>query len=97
MNASGPSQKALVQVWAALLVLLLLTWLLARINLGAWNSFAAMSIAAVKVLLVVSVFMHLRYSVRLVWIFAAAGLFWLLIMISLTLSDYLTRVPVHFL
>ncbi len=34
---------------------------------------------------------HVRYSSRLTWLFVAAGFIWLLIMIDLTLSDYLTR------
>ncbi|MCG3163759.1 MAG: hypothetical protein JMDDDDMK_05210 [Acidobacteria bacterium] len=35
--------------------------------------------------------MHLRYSRRLTQIVVAAGLFWLSIMIALTMSDFLTR------
>jgi cytochrome c oxidase subunit IV len=44
-----------------------------------------------KMLLVLLYFMHVRYSSRLTWIFVAAGFIWLLIMVDLTLSDYLTR------
>jgi cytochrome c oxidase subunit IV len=91
MNIRGPSPKNLFQVWAVLLGLLFFTWLVARFNLGMWNTVAAMSIAVVKMLLVVLIFMHVRYSARLVWVFAAAGLFWLFIMVSLMMSDYLTR------
>ena len=36
-------------------------------------------------------FMHVRHSSRLTWVFASAGLFWLLILLSLTISDVLTR------
>ena len=42
-------------------------------------------------LLVILIFMHVRYSTRLTWLFVAAGFIWLLIMIDLTMSDYLTR------
>jgi cytochrome c oxidase subunit 4 len=42
-------------------------------------------------LLVILYFMHVRYSERWLWIFVAAGFIWLLIMIDLTLGDYLTR------
>ena len=52
---------------------------------------AALTIAVVKMLLVILFFMHVRYSSRLTWIFVAAGFIWLLIMLDLTLSDYLTR------
>ena len=91
MSAKTPSVKLLIFVWAALLVLLFVTWGVAELDLGRWGIVAAMSIAVVKMLLVVLVFMHLRYSSSLTWIFAMAGLFWFFIMISLTMSDYLTR------
>jgi len=55
------------------------------------NIVAALTIAVVKMLLVILFFMHVRYSSRLTWIFVAAGFIWLLIMLDLTLSDYLTR------
>ena len=71
--------------------LLLLTWGVAQINLGKWNAFAALTIAVIKMLLVILIFMHVRYSSRVTWLFAAAGFIWLLIMIDLTLSDFLTR------
>ena len=35
--------------------------------------------------------MHVLYSGRLTWIMLGAGLFWLAILMSLTLADYLTR------
>ncbi len=91
MNAQGPSQKTLFGVWLALLVLLLLTWGVAKFNLGAWNIVAAMTVAVAKMLLVACIFMHLRYNVRLIWVFAVAGVFWLGIMVTLVMSDYLTR------
>lgn len=91
MTTKAPTIKMLFAVWAALLVLLLLTWGVAELNLGAWSVVVAMTIAVIKMLLVVLIFMHVRYSVPLLRVFAAAGFFWLCIMIALTLSDYLTR------
>lgn len=96
MNAQGPSRKTLFQVWGALLALLLLTWGIANVNLGDWNTPAALGIAVAKMLLVVLIFMQLRYSIRFIWIAAAAGLFWFLIMVTLTMTDYLTRGVLHF-
>src|SRR5438105_3571648 len=83
--------KTYVLIWAVLLALLLLTWGIAQINLGSLNVVAALTIAVTKMLLVILVFMHVRYSTHLTWLFVAAGFIWLLIMIDLTLSDYLTR------
>ena len=91
MNTHGPTRKTFFIVWIALLLLLFLTWGVAEFDLGKWNIIAAMTIAVTKMLLVVLVFMHVRYSTRLTAIFAAAGFFWLFLMMSLTLSDYLTR------
>jgi len=41
--------------------------------------------------LVVLFFMHVRYSTRLTWAVVVGGVFWLGILLALTLSDYLTR------
>jgi cytochrome c oxidase subunit 4 len=90
--SSKPIPKLIyLRVWAGLLALLALTWALAQLDLGKLNAIAALSIAVVKMLLVLLYFMHVRYSTRLTWIFVAAGFIWLLIMVDLTLSDYLTR------
>ncbi|HWC58986.1 MAG TPA: cytochrome C oxidase subunit IV family protein [Verrucomicrobiae bacterium] len=85
------SKKTYLFVWIALLLFLALTWGLAEINLGAFNNVAALSISIAKMSLVVLVFMHGRWEKPLVWIFIVAGVIWLLIMVDLTLSDYLTR------
>jgi cytochrome c oxidase subunit IV len=44
-----------------------------------------------KALLVILYFMHVRYSDEMTWVFAAAGFFWLLILIGGTMDDVLTR------
>lgn len=91
MTAKVIPKKIFIRTWVALLVLLFLTWGLAQVNLGRWNAIAALTIAVLKMLLVLLYFMHVRYSTRLTWIFVAAGFIWLLIMVDLTLSDYFTR------
>lgn len=58
---------------------------------GPLNAVVALTIAVVKATFVVLYFMHVRYSSRLVWLIVGAGLFWLVIMFALTLSDYSTR------
>ena len=77
--------------WFALLVLLCATWLLSRFDLKPFNAAIALGIASAKMMLILLYFMHLRYRRRLIWVFAGAGFVWLLILIELTLSDYLTR------
>ena len=58
---------------------------------GNLNTVVAMLIAACKALLVILFFMHVRYSSRLTWVFVGAGFFWLMILLSLTLADVLSR------
>ena len=91
MSAAHLSKKSYFVVWAALLALLLLTWGLAEFDLGSFNNVAALGISFAKMMLVVLFFMHMRYESKLTWVFAVAGLIWFLIMVDLTLSDYLTR------
>ncbi|HEX9943479.1 MAG TPA: cytochrome C oxidase subunit IV family protein [Thermoanaerobaculia bacterium] len=85
------SRKVYFLVFAALMVLTVVTWLVAQVDLGWANDVVALTIAVTKALLVLLFFMHVRYSTRMTVLTAAAGFFWLGILIFLTLSDYLTR------
>jgi cytochrome c oxidase subunit 4 len=55
------------------------------------NTLVALSIAFFKMACVVLIFMHVRWSSRLIWLMAVAGFFWLAIMFAFTMQDYLTR------
>jgi caa(3)-type oxidase subunit IV len=35
--------------------------------------------------------MHVRWSSRLTWVIAGSGFFWLLILFSITMADYMSR------
>jgi cytochrome c oxidase subunit 4 len=78
-------------IWAALLVLLGVTCSAAYIPLGTLNVVVGLAIAAIKASLVALLFMNLRRSDALIRLAAAAGFFWLFVLFSLTLSDFLTR------
>lgn len=78
-------------VFGALMVFTFLTVVAATINFGAWNDVIAMTIAVTKMMLVLLFFMHVKYSSRLIWVIVAGMFFWLIILLSLTLSDYLSR------
>jgi cytochrome c oxidase subunit 4 len=67
------------------------TWAIAFQDLGIWNPVVALTIAVIKAVLVVLFFMHVRYSSQSIVITVCAGVFWLLILITLSLSDYLSR------
>jgi cytochrome c oxidase subunit 4 len=85
------SPKIYYAIFVALTVLTVVTWSVAKIDLGKMNAVVALTIAVIKATLVVLYFMHVRYSSRLTWVFVGAGFFWLAIMVALTLSDYMTR------
>jgi cytochrome c oxidase subunit IV len=78
-------------VFGALLGLTLLTIGVAFIDLGPLNAIMALTIAVGKATLVLLFFMHVRYSSHLVWVFIGAGVFWVGMLLVLTMSDYLTR------
>ena len=79
-------------VWALLMVLMVLTAALSRVALGAWNTPIALVIATVKALLVILFFMHVKYeNYKITWIAVIGGFFWLLLLLGLTMTDYLTR------
>jgi len=78
-------------VFGALMVLTILTVVAANFNFGPMNDVIAMTIAVSKMLLVLLFFMHVRYSSRLIWVIVASMFFWLIILLTLTLSDYLSR------
>ena len=75
-------------------ILMLCTYLTVQIaffDLGIFNTVAALTIAVFKAVLVVLFFMHVKYSTRLTWAVAVGGIFWLGILLALTMGDYLTR------
>lgn len=78
-------------VFGALMVLTGVTVAIAYVDLGPLNTFVALTIAGFKALLVVLFFMHVRWSSRMTQLFVCAGLFWLALMILITMSDYDTR------
>ena len=87
------SIKTYVSVFASLMVLTALTAFVAFVDFGhgLLNDLVAMTIAVIKALLVLVIFMHLKYSARLLWLIAASSVVWLVIMVGLTLTDYRSR------
>lgn len=87
------SRQSYYSVFIILLGCTLLTVGIAFVDMGGGylNTAVALTIAVCKALLVLLFFMHVRYSSRLIWICVGAGVFWLTLLLSLTMSDYLTR------
>jgi len=78
-------------IFIALLILTGTTVWVAFIDLGVMNNVVALGIATLKAMLVVLYFMHVRYSSKLTWVYLAAGFLFLVILLSFTMSDFLTR------
>lgn len=89
-----PSVGLYLAVFGALMVLTAITVAVAFLNLGPLNNVVALGIAGIKTSLVVLFFMHVHYASRTTKIFAAAGFFWLSILIIFTVSDMQVREPV---
>ncbi len=96
MAAHVVSKKIYVRVLIALMALLVLTVAASFVDFDKFvgrgaSAAIAMSIAIAKGLLIVLFFMHVKYGAKLTWAFAAAGFIWLSILMTLSLTDYLTR------
>jgi cytochrome c oxidase subunit 4 len=91
MSAHVAAVRTLFTVFITLFVLTIITVLVARQDFGFLNTPIALGIAVLKASLVVWYFMGVRWNTPLTKVVVVAGLFWLLIMFGLTMSDYLTR------
>src|SRR5262245_34772784 len=78
-------------IFAALMVLTIVTIAVAYQPLGPWNFPVAISIAIIKATLVILFFMHAKYSSRLTKMFVGTAFFFLLVMLTLTMTDALSR------
>ena len=61
------------------------------IDLGVWNPVIALAIACTKATLVVLFFMHVKYSTKLTKLVVICGIFWLMLLLTITEADLLTR------
>jgi cytochrome c oxidase subunit 4 len=78
-------------VFILLLVLLALTYGAYHLDLGPWNLVVALVIAVIKAAMVLMVFMHVRLSPKIVWVFSISAFFWLAVMIAGFENDYVSR------
>jgi cytochrome c oxidase subunit 4 len=79
-------------IWITLLILTGVTAAVSFVDLGPFNTIVALTIASIKAVLVVLFFMHVKYtSEKLTKIVIAAAIFWLLLLLGLSLTDYTTR------
>ena len=80
-----------VKTYAFLVVMMVVTILFSKIQLGPLNNLFAMAIALAKATAVVLLFMQVKFSTRLTWVWAALGFIWLFLLFGI-MGDYFTRV-----
>lgn len=87
-----------IKVIISLMVLLIITLAAAAVDFSQYgpalaplNIIIAMTIAVVKAVIIILYFMHVRYSSKLVWVFAFAAFYWVVILFVMTLTDYMSR------
>ncbi|MGA9039423.1 MAG: cytochrome C oxidase subunit IV family protein [Terriglobales bacterium] len=79
-------------IWALLIVLTFVTAWVANIDMGRLNTVVALVIATCKATVVVLFFMHVKYaSEKLTKVVIVSAIFFLLILLSLSMADYATR------
>ncbi len=86
------STKLYYGIWIGLMVLTVVTAGVSFIDLGPLNTVVALVIATCKAVLVVLFFMHVKYaSERLTKLVIVSAIFFLILLLSLSMMDYLTR------
>src|SRR5439155_22167052 len=84
-----PAQYAMAFV--SLLVGTVLTVLAAKKDLGVFNPVIALGIACTKAVIVILFFMHVKYQSKLDQLTVIPGFFTFLVLITMTLTDYISR------
>ena len=80
-----------ILVFATLLVFTGITVGAAFLDMGVLNPIIALGIACFKAVVVILFFMHVKYQSKLVKMTVAAGFFTFIVLITMTLTDYMSR------
>jgi cytochrome c oxidase subunit 4 len=78
-------------IFGALLLGTALTVIASYLELGIFNPIVALAIACTKAVLVILFFMHVKYSSRLTKLTVAAGFFTFIVLITMSMTDYISR------
>ncbi|HEY6376620.1 MAG TPA: cytochrome C oxidase subunit IV family protein [Edaphobacter sp.] len=78
-------------VFVTLLIGTAITVAAAYVDLGIFNPVVALAIACTKAVIVILFFMHVFFQSKLIKMTVAAGFFTFLVLIIMTLSDYMSR------
>ena len=89
------SPKVYFTIFSVLMICTVLTVFAAEVDLNKYfsglNIIVALTIAVFKASLVVLFFMHGKYSPKRTQLVIIASVFWLAIMLFMTMSDYVSR------
>jgi cytochrome c oxidase subunit 4 len=78
-------------VFVSLLIGTVLTVVAAKVDLGVFNPIIALAIACTKAVIVILFFMHVKYQSKLVKLTVISGFFTFIVLITMTLTDYISR------
>ncbi len=86
------SAKLYWLIWLILIICTVLTAWVATVDLGKFNTVVALTIATFKASIVALIFMHVKYtSEKMVKPLLVGAVFWLLLLLVLSLTDYASR------
>ena len=85
------SPKVYGVIFGCLLFFTALTVAASYAELGPFNVVVALAIACIKAVLVILFFMHVKYSSRLTKLTVAAGFFTFFVLITMSMTDYISR------
>jgi cytochrome c oxidase subunit IV len=89
---SSSSLTTYVAIWLTLLAGTALTVVAARADLGPFNAAVALTIATIKATLVALFFMHIKgTSEKMTKVVVISAIFFLFLLLSLSMADYGTR------
>jgi cytochrome c oxidase subunit 4 len=83
--------RTYIIVFVTLLTFTAITVAAAFVNLGIFNPIVALAIACTKAVIVILFFMHVFFQSKLIKMTVGAGFFTFLVLITMTLSDYISR------
>ena len=91
MKSEYNSVRPSVLTWLGLVLLTLATSLIGLLNLGELTPVIAVSFAVIQAALICTFLMHAKEESALVRVVIAGGVIWFLILVTLTMTDYVTR------
>ena len=91
MTPPAVTPRKYLIVFAGLIAIVLATTLVGKLDLGPFNMPLAMLFATAKAALIVTFFMQAKFESPLVRVIIAGGVIWVLLFLSNTLGDYMTR------